>query len=137
MERRGYLAGALAALAGCTGLVSEEFGGREPQAGAGTTGRPPADEVLVLEETYPVEGTMVNLGAGGTARNAASTALVDCVVEARGTVGGERYGGRVTRDRLAPGATWEWKVAFGEEADASTDDSVSDLVVETRAAYAA
>lgn len=133
MERRAYLAGAFAALAGCSGLDPTGSGGPGTPVVSGTTDRPAADDVL--EETYPVEGTMVNHGVGGAARNAASTALVDCVVEASGTVGGDRHTARATRDRLAPGATWEWKVAFGDDTHASTDDSVSDIAVATRAEY--
>lgn len=79
----------------------------------------------------------MNVGGGGTVRNTASTALVDCVVEATGTVGGTSYSGRATRARLEPDATWVWEVAFGSGADASDDDSVEDLAVETRAAYGA
>lgn len=78
---------------------------------------------------------MVNLGAAGTARNTASSPLVECVIEAPGTVGGRTFAGRTTRDRLASGATWGWEVAFGSEAGASDDDSDEDLAVETRAAY--
>lgn len=77
----------------------------------------------------------MNIGAGGTARNTASTPLVECVVEVTGTVWGTSYSGRETRTRLVPGATWGWEVAFGSEAGASDDDSDEDLAVETRAAY--
>lgn len=103
---------------------------------SGTTTRPPASEALVVRSVTPVEGTMVNLGATGTAENTASVALVACIVEATGTVGGRTFDGQAHRDRIEPGETWEWEVAFGEEADAMDDDAVENLSVSTMAKYA-
>lgn len=139
MNRRTVLeasAGLLVSLAGCSGLEAPRAANSSASGSNGATGgRPPADDALVIDSSIAVEGTMVNLGARGTARNAASTPLVDCVVEVSGVVGGETYRAEAHRDRLAPGQTWEWQVAFGERADASNDDSVERLAIATRAAY--
>jgi len=121
--------GAVLALAGCTNQT--ESGTESP---AETT-TPSAADALVVESSVPVEGTMVNVGVSGTVRNDASSALVDCVVTASGDVGSERYSGEVQRDRLEAGETWEWEVSFGDEADASDEDSVENIEVETDAAY--
>lgn len=139
MNRRTVLeasAGLLVSLAGCSGLEAPRAANSSATEPDGRTrDRPPADDALVLESSIAVEGTMVNLGAKGTVRNAASTPLVDCVVEVSGVVGGETYRAEAHRDRLEPGRTWEWEVAFGDRADASSDDSVDQLSIATRAAY--
>ncbi|MFB6233939.1 MAG: hypothetical protein ABEH81_05200 [Halopenitus sp.] len=139
MDRRSLLeasAAVLVPLTGCSGLEAPESGDSSAtESGGSTQGRPPADDALVIESSIAVEGTMVNVGAEGTAKNAASTALVDCVVAVSGIVGGETYRAQAHRDRLAPGQNWEWQVAFGEQADASNDDSVETLSIETRAEY--
>lgn len=101
-----------------------------------TRSDPVASDALVIESRHAIDGTMVNLGAEGTARNTASRALVECVIDVSGDIGGETYTARATRDRLEPDETWEWSVTFGDGADASTDDSVEGLSVETRAMYA-
>ena len=98
--------------------------------------RLPANQALVIESKIPVEGTMVNIGVEGAAKNAASGTLVDCVIKVTGEVGDQTFSGQATRDELAPDETWEWEVSFGEEADASDDDSVENISIETRAKYA-
>lgn len=131
MRRRVLLtsvAASTAALTGCAGI-------RQIAPMRSTTDRPPADEALVVEETYPVEGTMVNLGVGGTVRNDAAVSLVDCVVAAIGSVGDRTFTAETTRDRLATRATWEWQVTFGDEADEMDSDAVTDISVTTRASY--
>lgn len=141
MNRRTLLtaaSGAVLALAGCTNQTES---GTESPAETVTatktaeTTTPSAADALVVESSVPVEGTMVNVGVSGTVRNDASSALVDCVVTASGDVGSERYSGEVQRDRLEAGETWEWEVSFGDEADASDDDAVGNIEVETDAAY--
>lgn len=79
----------------------------------------------------------MNLGADGTARNTTSTALVDCVVAVTGTVGNREFSADARRARLEPDETWEWAVAFGEEADAMPEDPVEAISIDTRASYAA
>lgn len=113
----------------------------EQSTESGTTDETTSDEsaasdALVIESSHAVEGTMVNLGAEGIAHNTASQTLVDCVIVVSGDVGGETFTGRATRERLAPDEQWEWAVTFGGDADASSDDSVTNLATETRAAYA-
>lgn len=115
-------------LGGCTRYIR---GGA-----AGSSNRPPPSEALVVEAAHPINGTNVNLGAGGVAENTASSPLRDCVIEVTGSVGGAGYRASTERDRLGAGEAWEWKVAFGSEADASNDDSVEDLSFATRAEYA-
>lgn len=130
-EDRGRAERVSKALAAVDGTSTDR-----PADASTTTSRPPASDALVVRSAIPVEGTMVNLGAEGAAENTAPVALVACIVEATGTVGGRTFGGQARRDRLAPDETWEWEVAFGEEADAMDDDSVEDLSVSTTAKYA-
>lgn len=132
MQRRtvlGLAGASLTALGGCS-----QLGGVGP---ADSPNRPPANDALVIEASRPVNGTNVNLGAAGVAKNTASTTLVNCRIDATGFVGGQEYQGTAQRDRLAPGDTWEWQAAFGSEADASNDDSVEDISIQTSAEYAA
>ena len=149
MRRRTLLFAAsstLAALAGCsTGETDEQTPtGTTPDAGETSTGtrpdaratptgtaRPSASDVLVVESTYPIEGTMVVPGVGGTVRNTGDTDLVSCTVEAAATVGGERHTGEIQRDSLEAGATWEWEVNY----EGAEGDTVEDIEITTRAAY--
>lgn len=138
MERRRFLvagSGALVGISGCSNLGGVGGSGTTTTTSK-TADRPPADDALVIDSSIAVEGTNVNIGVEGTAKNTASTALVECVVVARGKVGGKTYEGTTRRDRLDPKANWEWYVKFGEEADASSDDTVDSVVIETRAEYA-
>ncbi len=147
MQRRRYLQVATAALvptAGCSGLVPDatpdptttptrSTSEAPTQTTRTTDSTPPESDALVVTEQYPVEGTMVNLGVSGTATNTGDVTLVDCQIVASGVVGDERFRGTAERDRLEPGSTWDWEVAFGESADAKSEDSVTDIEVETRA----
>lgn len=147
MQRRRYLqlaTAALGATAGCSGLVSESTPDTTStptpttteaptQTTSTTAGPPPESDALVVIDQYPVEGTMVNLGVGGTAKNTGDVALVDCQIVASGVVGDERFRGTAERDRLESGETWDWKVAFGDSADAKSEDRVTDVEVLTRA----
>jgi hypothetical protein len=98
-----------------------------------TTDLPPRSDALSIESSYPIDGTMVNVGVGGTARNAGTTALTNCVVVASGDVGNRRFSATTHRDRLEPDESWDWEVAFGDEADAQ-GEPVGNIAIETRAA---
>ncbi|MFB6073287.1 MAG: hypothetical protein ABEJ88_10005 [Halobacterium sp.] len=88
-------------------------------------GATPAARALEITELYPVEGTMVVLGAGGTARNAADRALANCTIQVTGRVAEETYTATASRASLAPGDTWEWEAAFDREASHHEDDGVT------------
>lgn len=131
MKRRTILGGVSSlfpVLAGCQALDNADNN-------RSTTKQSPAGEQLVVESSYPVEGTMVNVGASGAAVNTASIELVNCIIEVSGDVGGDTYHGQATRDQLGISESWEWEVAFGSEADAKQDNSVENLSIETHAEY--
>lgn len=128
----------LASLSGCVRSDGSQAADASPTTtNTQATTRQPADDALVIESKLAVEGTNVNIGVQGTARNTASVALVDCVIEVTGDVGGKTFSGQVIRNRLDAGAKWEWEVSFGEEADAMNTDTVTNIAIETRASYAA
>jgi hypothetical protein len=93
----------------------------------------PESDALVVTESYPIDGTMVNLGVGGTVQNTGDTALISCRVVASGDVGDERFIGGAERARLDPGETWTWKVSFGQAADHKNADAVQNIAITTRA----
>jgi hypothetical protein len=97
-----------------------------------TTDLPPRSDALSIESSYPIDGTMVNVGVGGTARNTSTTALTNCVIVASGDVGNKRYSATTRRDRLDPGQPWDWEVAFGDDANAQREP-VRNIAIETRA----
>jgi len=97
-----------------------------------TTDLPPRSDALSIESSYPIDGTMVNVGVGGTARNTGTTALTNCVIVASGDVGDQRFSAVTRRDRLDPDQAWDWEVAFGDEADAQREP-VRNIAIETRA----
>lgn len=93
---------------------------------------PPRTEALQIESSHPIDGTMVNVGVGGTARNTSAAPLTNCVIVASADVGDRRFSAITRRDRLGPDQTWEWEVAFGDEADAQRQP-VENIEVEARA----
>lgn len=112
-------------------------------AGSGTAADPEisneteAAADLELGELASVSGTMVNLGATGTATNASSSGrwLTDCELVVTGKVGDQTFTATAARNWLAPRADWTWKIPFGEAADAADSDSVELLSVEKYASY--
>jgi len=97
-----------------------------------TTDLQPLSDALSIESSYPIDGTMVNVGVGGTARNTSTSALRNCVIVASGDVGEQRFSATTRRDRLEPDQPWDWEVAFGDEADAQREP-VRNIAIETRA----
>ncbi|NLV14614.1 hypothetical protein [Haloarcula argentinensis] len=97
-----------------------------------TADLPPLSDALHIESSHPIEGTMVNLGVGGMARNTSAALLTNCIIVASGDVGDRRYSGITRRDRLGPDQIWEWEVAFGDEADAQRAP-VRNIEIEARA----
>jgi len=95
-----------------------------------------AGQSLVIESRTPVGGTMVNMGVEGVAKNASSQPLADCIIDVTGDVGDQSFSAQVMRGRLAPDEVWDWDVSFDEEADASRDDTVENISIETKATYA-
>lgn len=97
-----------------------------------TADLPPPSDALRIESSHPIDGTMVNVGVGGMARNTSAAQLTNCIIVASGDVGDQRYSGITRRDRLGPDQTWEWEVAFGDEADAQRAP-VRNIEIEARA----
>lgn len=163
MQRRNFLeiaGGSIIALSGCTmsgdtpteSGTPQTSGGTTPQVDTspakanctGETTTPTQDEMsdpsepneaIVIESCIPIAGTNVNVGVGGVAKNITGHWLVNCVIKVTGDVGEETFHAQATRSPLAPQQIWEWKVPFGEDADALNDNSPENITIGTGAEY--
>lgn len=116
---------AAAALAGCS------------VPGGSTPSPTPADaaEDLVVASSRHVADGDDHLAVTGTARNAGSVPLVDCVVRVTVEVDWMTFRRQAHRDRLAPGQSWEWTVTVSDTGKELPAEEASNVTIETRASY--
>lgn len=148
MKRRKFLitvGGSMGVLTGCmetsgstTSSSTTEMIDKTTTSPTETTREEPSDQqsvddALVVESKRAVEGTMVNVGVAGVAKNTATRWLANGVIEVTGTVGGEMFTAQARCTPLPPAYEWEWQIRFGSEADALDENTVEDISIETRA----